>query len=152
MQRDILVYLAVGILVAVLIFSNGELMPKTIYDRIAQAIMQFEGYFVGSLSYRNNNPGNLRFAGQAGTVGQDANGFAIFQNFQDGYDALIDQLRLAFTGASRVYKPSMSLYEFFATYAPAKDSNHPKEYAEFVAQQLGVMPNMTLATIAQHTA
>jgi hypothetical protein len=142
MQKSTLLWLAAGVLVLVLVFSSGDFsMPtQTIYDKLAQAIMKFEGYFQGSLSFKNNNPGNLR----------DTNGqFLIFQTFQDGYAALVDKLRYDFSGLSKVYNASGSLYDFFAKYAPASDNNQPRQYAEFVAAQVGIDPNLKLSDIAQ---
>ena len=118
-------------------------MPKTLYDNIAQAIMRFEGYFQGSLSYKNNNPGNLKFAGQSNATGQDANGFAIFPTFQDGYNALINQVRHMLNGTSSLYPQSMTLVEAFNRYSTTSQD----VYGNFVAQQLGVDPNITLAQL-----
>jgi hypothetical protein len=42
-----------------------------------------------SRSFRNKNPGNLKWAGQAKAIGHDDKGFAIFATTQDGMDALM---------------------------------------------------------------
>ena len=54
----------------------------------ANAIAQFEGYnTASSAAARNHNPGNLKFAGQAGAIGQDSRGFAIFPDDITGFQA-----------------------------------------------------------------
>ena len=40
---------------------------------------------------------------------------------------------------------SPTLYEFFEKYAPATDSNNPKNYAEFVAKRVGIKPDIPLS-------
>lgn len=141
MKTGTALYLAIGLLLAYLIFSQGDFsMPKTIYDNIAQAIMRFEGYFQGSLSYKNNNPGNLKFAGQFNATGQDANGFAIFPTFQDGYNALITQIRRMLNGTSSLYPPTMTLVQAFNRYSTTSQN----VYGNFVANEIGVEPNITL--------
>ena len=106
---------------------------------IAKAIMDFEGYSPGSVSYRNNNPGNLKNVGQLNVVGTDNQGHAIFPTFQDGWNALIKQVTLMF-GQSSLYNPDMSLYQIFNRYAEANGNS----YAQFVARRLGVTPETRL--------
>jgi len=119
-------------------------MANTLYDRMAKAIMEFEGYFEGSVSYKNKNPGNLKNVGQAGAIGTDNQGHAIFGTFEDGYQALINQIRRMFQGYGTIYQPSMSLYQVFSKYA----EGNSRQYAEFVAARLGVSPENTLEQIA----
>lgn len=121
--------------------------PKIPYiEKWAEAIKIEEGFFKpgenpkypnGSLSYRNNNPGNLRFAGQSGAV-KTAGNFAKFSTYQQGWDALIRQLRAACEGRSKVYRPDMTLFEFCTVWAPAYDGNDPRRYANNVATRIGV--------------
>lgn len=108
--------------------------------RFAEAIKRHEGWFVGSRSYRNNNPGNYKFVGQHKALGADPQGFAIFRTYDDGWNYLITMLTNAATGKSRVYTPTMSLYDFFRVYAPSSDNNDPDRYAEVVAKHIGVSP------------
>jgi hypothetical protein len=115
----------------------------------AQAIAQFEGYNTsGSVANRNNNPGNLKYAGQAGATGQDAQGFAIFPDANTGWQALYNQLN-----AYVQEFPGYSLLQMMAHYlgqpAPTSDSQgNAYTYANYVASQLGVSTSTTLAQLA----
>jgi hypothetical protein len=112
----------------------------------AQAIKDFEGwggpgatvhgiyYPKGTLSYRNNNPGNIKYAGQKGTIGKDTQSHAIFKSYQDGWNALITQLTIAASGKSKVYSPDMTLLQFFTKYA----EGNQQEYTASVAKKLQV--------------
>ncbi len=112
---------------------------------LAAAIQRFEGWKPGSVSYRNNNPGNLRAGvGQSGT---DANGYAIFPDYQTGFAALERQVDINIGRG-------LSLDEFFGGkpgvypgYAPSGDSNDPGKYSQVVAGWLGIDPNTPLQDI-----
>lgn len=103
----------------------------------ALAIQKFEGYYAGSRAYRNCNPGNIRFVGQASAIGKDAAGFCIFPDYATGFEALKSLLRTCATG-SKLYDPNGDLYAWAAVYAPSSDGNAPRSYAEFVAKSIGV--------------
>lgn len=118
----------------------GRQLVRPAVETMARAIMDFEGWGEGSVSQRNNNPGNIKFAGQKGAIGKDSQGHAIFDSFESGWNALISQLHLMFSGMSRVYNPSMTLREVFSKYAEANS----EQYAQFVAQRLGVTANTRL--------
>jgi hypothetical protein len=108
---------------------------------LAQAIQQFEGYYAGSLAQRNNNPGNLRYSPlQSGK----RDGFAYFDTFEIGMEALKHQIRIGATGTSRVYRPDMTLLQFFNTYAPSSDNNQPSIYYQFVLDTTGFTSATTL--------
>jgi len=114
------------------------LAPRSRIDGLCEAIKTHEGYFKGSRSWRNNNPGNLRFVGQKLAIGQDKDNFCIFVTYDDGYQTLKEMLVNACTGKSAVYNPNMTLLQFFQKYAPASDNNIPTVYAKFVADKLSV--------------
>lgn len=120
----------------------------------ALAIKDYEGYFPpgekypkGSRSYRNMNPGNLKYASQYGATGKDDKNFAIFASYKLGWEALIRQLRAAATGSSRVYRPYMTIQEFFRVYAPAHDNNEPDAYALYVANKLKISINTKISEL-----
>jgi hypothetical protein len=114
----------------------------------ANAIAQFEGF--GSPSNRaarNNNPGNLNYAGQAGAIGQDSGGFAIFPDDATGFQALYNQL----TRYVQNY-PNDSILDITAHYlgqsSPAVNAQGDAfTYAAFVASALGVTISTTLAQL-----
>jgi hypothetical protein len=106
-------------------------------NTVAQTIQQVEGYYPGSVSYTNNNPGNLKYAGQAGaTLG--ANGFAVFPSYDAGYQALVNQINL---DASR----GQTIAQFTSIYAPAADNNNPTSYAQTIANAAGLSVNDPLS-------
>lgn len=116
-------------------------------DSMAVAIARMEGYMdaaynprPGTIAYRNNNPGNLRVWGSL----PQQSGYAVFPTAAEGWGALKIQIRLNLDRG-------LTLYEFFGGkpgvypgYAPAADANHPKQYAEFVAAQVGIPPDAVI--------
>ncbi|OUR33394.1 lytic transglycosylase [Enterobacter roggenkampii] len=99
-------------------------------DQIGQAAKRGE---------RNNNPGNLNFAGQAGAKLERPGGrFARFETAFDGLRALSRQLMLyAGRGINSVEK-------IISTWAPASDNNNTAAYIQAVSQRLGVNPQAAL--------
>ena len=99
-------------------------------DQIGQAAKRGE---------RNNNPGNLNFAGQAGAELERPGGrFARFDTAFDGLRALSRQLMLyAGRGINSVEK-------IISTWAPASDNNNTAAYIQAVSQRLGVDPRVAL--------
>lgn len=102
------------------------------------AIQAHEGYYVGSRSYRDKNPGNLRYIGQRLATGKDAEGFCIFATYEDGFQTLEAMIKNAASGVSEIYNPSDTILQFFEKYAPTSDNNNPSVYAEAVAAKVGV--------------
>lgn len=110
---------------------------------VAQAIQTIEGWFPGSLSYRENNPGNLTYAGQPGAspvqvCNPTCHTFAQFDSYSDGYQALVNQVNL---DASR----GETIAQFAAKYAPAADANDPASYAAQIATAAGLSVNDPLS-------
>jgi hypothetical protein len=113
----------------------------------ADAIFNFEsGGDPRSVANRNNNPGNIR----------DSKGnFIHFATFQDGYQALIDDLN------AKLHKyPDWTLTQIMARYlgqagaAPGEPpepkvtaEGNPFTYADSIAQKLGVSADATLRQI-----
>lgn len=101
-----------------------------------------EPYQIGQAAKRgerNNNPGNLNFAGQAGAELERPGGrFARFETAFDGLRALSRQLMLyAGRGINSVEK-------IISTWAPASDNNNTAAYIQAVSQRLGVNPQAAL--------
>lgn len=121
--------------------KKPEVIPSTTkLDRWAGAIQEFEGYYAGSRSHRNNNPGNIKtgsFATRNGATGSDGT-FAIFPDYKTGFEALKSLLRLAGTGKSTYYNMNGDILAWANVYAPASDNNYPSRYAAYVATKIGV--------------
>lgn len=140
MHPNVSLLLIIGVILVLL----SRMKSTGILSTMALAIQEFEGWYPGSRSYRNNNPGNLRWFGSnipwKGATGVDETGHVIFDCYNSGFNALVYQLRLAFENRSGVYNSAMSLYEFFRKYAEGNQT----AYAEYVAKRLGVSPSTTL--------
>lgn len=120
-------------------------------EKFAEAIKVHEGWYIGSRSYRNNNPGNLKFVGQAGARKEVGGSFCVFDSYQAGWDALINMITNAVYGKSQVYRPTMTVLQFFQKYAPSADSNNPEKYAAFVAARVGFSINSELEELTINT-
>lgn len=104
-------------------------------EAFADQIMHEEGWFPGSRSYRNRNPGNLRDS--ATKSAEDAEGYAVFLSFVAGYQALLADIEAKFSGRTRTgLGPESSIAQFFAIYAPLGDRNNPERYAADVCVRL----------------
>jgi hypothetical protein len=107
--------------------------PQPQVDPYSGTIQTIEGWYPGSKSYQNNNPGNLKFADQPGASGADSQGFARFPDYQTGMAALHKQIAL---DASR----GLSIQDFAKKYAPSQDGNDPTSYAAQLAKAAGRKP------------
>lgn len=115
----------------------------------ADAIQIYEGYAPGTRSYRNRNPGNLKYTSYTRTLGPtgfDKQNFCIFPTVAVGYAALCTFLSDAAKGELGAYR-GVDLYGFFNRYCPASDGNKPKHYAEYVSQQISVSPYTKIANL-----
>ena len=161
------------------VIANNQVDIKQIsLKKMCDAIEKFEDYVpaggkyrdgsistYGSKSWRNKNPGNLRYAQQADSIGQDKTGFAIFKSKADGKKALANMILRAAEGKSSIYRPEMMLFNenaviapvwhssknkqmiidqgrmpgFYQIYAPTEDNNFPRSYAKYVADFCGVV-------------
>ena len=108
-------------------------------EELANAMVKKEGGQVpGTLPYRNNNPGDLRFAGQRGAV-PGAGGFAAFPTWEDGFAALKRQIAL---DASR----GLTLQQFIYKFAPPSE-NRSAEYLASVSAWSGISPDAVLRDV-----
>lgn len=97
--------------------------------------------------YRNNNPWNIKDTWFWNVLGTDDKWFAIFATPEDWFDALVMKLQNAINWNSKTYPATSTLYQFFEKYAPKKDNNDPKAYAESVAKQLWIKANTQIKDI-----
>lgn len=96
----------------------------------------------GSRSWRNNNPGNLKygdFAKEAGAVGQDEKGFAIFPTFEEGQKA---REKLLFEDER--YK-DQTVRGAISKYAPSSE-NDTEKYIKEALKDTGVDENAKLSS------
>ncbi len=139
-NRDIVIL----IIVLAGVYMMLKFANETLIQKMAEAIKQFEGYYPGSIAYMNNNPGNLKFANQPFAVDEDAFGHAIFDTYEHGWQALINQLNAIFLNRyPQLYNTDMTLYEMFSRWA----TGNSEQYAEFVADRLGVSPTAQLKNL-----
>lgn len=129
---------------------------------LAEIIKEHEGYFAQSRSWRNKNPGCLRwtpYTQSLGAIGRDAGNFCIFEKYEDGFEALCQFLRDALGNKLRPYHifssripyhkkllpdgkdgnklPDLTLFDFFNIYSPSFE-NDSEAYAIFAAKKLRV--------------
>lgn len=112
---------------------------KGIIQALALAIQHHEGFFPpsasyprGSKSFRNNNPGNLRYVGQVGSKGQDSTGFAVFPDYQSGFTALLRDIDIKLKRSG-----DMTITQLLNVYAPPSE-NDTGAYIDAVAAELGI--------------
>lgn len=101
----------------------------------------------GTVSWRTNNPGNLKhgpFAKLHGAIGKDHKGHAVFPDIVSGRKA---KYQLLF-GPERGYL-TMSLVEALQRYAPVSDGNDPISYANFVARKSKINVNDVLGSMTE---
>jgi hypothetical protein len=105
-------------------------------ESVAWAILTFEGFRPGTKSWRHRNPGNLRASKMASRIQA---GYAVFDSFGKGWDALMFDLSAKFRGAphtSTGLGPESTIQDLLKVWAPASDGNEPDTYARFVADFL----------------
>lgn len=85
-----------------------------------------------SISFRNNNPGNLRFSNfsiRHGAI-KESCGFAFFPDYKTGFNALVALLK------TKTYQ-KLTLADAMHRYAPSSE-NHTDKYIEFIEKQIGL--------------
>lgn len=113
-----------------------------------------EGWFPGSTSYKNNNPGNLKYHGQSlaiNTGPKDGSEFCVFKTYIDGYKTLYNMFLADCSGQSTVHPETETIVQYYQGilkngvyvngYAPADDKNDPLSYANGAAEAMAVNPD-----------
>ena len=128
-------------------FGLGQLQT------LLQAIITQEGTCPSPSSCKNNHPGNLMYAGQAGAAGTPGS-LASFDTYQDGYNALVNQLNLYANGTCAACGGQpQTISSVFQIYAPASvPGNNPTVYANNVANALGVPTSTPLSAVLTGSA
>lgn len=113
-------------------------LSQSLVTQIGASIQQQEGWSPGSVSYQNNNPGNLIYVGQSGAV-LGAGGFAKFPDYQTGLQAMYNLI-------SYYANQGFSLNQMMAKWAPFGDgNNNPVLYAQTIASQVGIDPDTPIS-------
>lgn len=121
--------------------------PNNYLNTFCLAIQSHEGWFLGSRSQKNHNPGNCRYSSVGylpiyEPVGKDAQNFAVFKDYATGFLYLKNLVK------SKIHThPMWTFYQFFANYAPSSDGNNSQRYAEVVAEACGVPPIQIISTL-----
>lgn len=128
----------------------GKKLHDWIFDKTGIELPRGDGYKSAPRGIRNNNPGNLNYAGQAGATleGGEGGRFAVFESMQHGVAALYKQLQLYFKRGIN------TLSSIVKTYAPASDNNNVDAYISALTKATGKGANEVLdsgdtATIAR---
>ena len=95
-----------------------------------------------NLSQRNNNPVNLRYAGQREATGRGEKDFALFSTPMAGWRAAHSQIVLDQTRR-------LSLKEFIFKFAPPVE-NDTNAYLDFVCRELRISPDEDLKDISKY--
>lgn len=109
---------------------------KVYLVNLAKAIQKFEGWYESSISWVCNNPGNLRFSKfQTGQFG----GYAYFSSYQEGFDALMWDLKKKCEGKTKTgLNGNSTIEELINVYAPLHDNNNTEDYINFICQELRI--------------
>lgn len=114
-------------------FATGEKQQSTAPTNLNVTIKE------GTLAYKNNNPGNLRYAEQHGAV-RGEQGFAKFKTPTDGFNALTRQVALD-------QERNHTLESFIHKFAPPME-NDTEKYVKFMERKLGVLRNASLKSLS----
>ncbi|WP_338561899.1 hypothetical protein [Erwinia sp. E_sp_B04_7] len=111
----------------------GKKLHDWVFDKTGIELPRGDGYKTAPRGIRNNNPGNLNFAGQAGATkeGGENGRFAVFGSMQEGVAALYRQLQLYFKRGMN------TLSSIVKTYAPAGDNNNVSAYVAALSKATG---------------
>lgn len=145
---------------------------QELIERLAQAIAEYEGFFVTeeearrrkirwpTRAQRNANPGNIRRWRKDGIEYPRTDGYVDFvawarrQRPRAGERELREKAEREGWRILRVLigqylssSPRLTLIEMFSRYAPSADGNDPKRYAEYVARRLGVPADASLLNL-----
>ena len=124
------------------------MVSEELIIKFSQAIAKAEGFYVAdSVPARANNPGDLTDDGDVGlgfiqTSGPYGAKITIYASEADGWAALYRKVQRMFAGASKVYTLDLTIMEVAIKYAGSA------EWAQNVAQQMGVDTRTTLAQLA----
>lgn len=112
----------------------------SVITQLADAITKMEGYYPGSLAYRNNNPGNIRGGSIYPQYPVDSKGFTVFPDAATGRAALE-------TDMAYKVNQGMTLESLVYKYAPPTDGNNSAQYVANMAMWTGLPTNVPLNSL-----
>ena len=106
--------------------------------QLAEAMAEFEGFYtVGTRAFRNNNPLNVKYVGQALAIGKDDKNFCIFKTPDDGWTTGIALLRIKLF--DKFFNGTISdVIKNWTSGDPVENQNN---YINFVCKKLGITPD-----------
>lgn len=115
-------------------------MVNSLTSALADAITRQEGFFPGSASYKNNNPGNIMDIGYYRQTGKfKLQAYPTLEAGRAALESLVDKYVSA----------GHTLTSFFAKYAPSgHGGNDPSVYAKNVAGWLGIPVDVPLSQVS----
>lgn len=129
-----------------------------VLNEFCLAIQHFEGYYppdgqypYGTASWRNCNPGNLKYTEYTkslGAIAKSPAGFAIFETYSDGFAALVQFISDAGHNELPAYA-NCTILGFFNVYAPPNDGNPTNNYATYVATAVNLPLDTPLSAIVK---
>lgn len=122
---------------------KDAVMDGKIIQNWAKAIDKWEGNTFG------NNPGNLKyspliasFGAKQGKPGSDGGHFAVFDTYEQGFNALCKFLELGCKNQLKSYKNARTLGKFMKIYA----GNPPQGYLNGIEKELGIGLDVNIET------
>lgn len=124
--------------------------------KLANAIAEYEGWEPEhhpaakdggpTISYRNHNPGNLRYSiFQLGTRG----GFSVFYNDATGFFAMCFDIMYKAQGKSRyIDAQSATIRDLIGVWSNTKDKALDR-YTNFVSERTGFSPDMSIMELVK---
>jgi hypothetical protein len=122
--------------------SADRAMQPVNVDDLAESMIQFEGSRKPtSPGFHANNPGHLKYAGQHGSIGKDALGFARFNDWNTGLTAMKDQIRKNLGRGLTLNEMIGGKAGVYPGWAPASDNNNTANYVNYLKKQTGYDPD-----------
>ena len=123
---------------SLLAIVNSITNKRISVKQLAEAMAEWEGFYtVGTRAFRNNNPLNVKYVGQALAIGKDDKNFCIFKTPDDGWTTGIALLRIKLF--DKFFNGTISdVIKNWTSGDPVLNQNN---YINFVCKKLGITPD-----------
>lgn len=155
--------------------KGTDVNKQEMIEKISQAIATMEGFYKpDSLSEQQLNPGNIRQWSAQGRPYPRRRGYVDFREWamkklEAEKGGTLSPAEIRSKGEAEGWRVlralvgqylegrytnnrSPSLYEMFGLYAPDRDGNHSRRYAEFVGSRMGIAPDRMLMSFVEEGA